>query len=215
MVSIKGVTQRITPKFVKKKLLQKQLKNMYDKWKLEGAVVPPPHAIKQYTISTYQSKRLYSTFIETGTFRGHMVEAQIPFFKNIISIELSEELFLKVKAKFSSFENIKLLQGDSGKVLHQVVPTLEKPSLFWLDGHYSGGKTAKGEKECPIYEELDAIFKSNLKHTILIDDARLFIGENDYPTLIELNDFIQKSGRGEEYTLSSKDDIIRITPLHR
>jgi hypothetical protein len=44
--------------------------------------------------------------------------------------------------------------------------------MFWLDRHYSGGFTAKGEKDCPIIEELDAISNgSHLKHSILIDDA--------------------------------------------
>ena len=82
------------------------------------------------------------------------------------------------------------MQGDSGNVLNQLVPELNSAALFWLDGHYSGGQTAKGEKECPIYEELKSILASSLEHIVLIDDARLFIGQHDYPTIEELKDFV-------------------------
>ena len=56
------------------------------------------------------------------------------------------------------------------------------------------GDTAKGSKFCPIYEELNAIFTSIDKHCLLIDDARLFNGADDYPTLDELKGFILKTG---------------------
>ena len=112
--------------------------------------------------------------------------------------------------KFSSNPDIQILQGDSGLVLHDVVPSLQQQSLFWLDGHYSGGSTAKGEKECPIYGELEAILNSNLKHIILIDDARLFVGENDYPTVNELRQFVEKLD--SSYCYEQEHDVIRITP---
>ena len=61
---------------------------------------------------------------------------------------------------------------------------------FWLDGHYSGGITFKGKKNCPVEDELNAI-EVNLinfsKITILIDDVRCFLSENseysDYPSI--------------------------------
>lgn len=59
--------------------------------------------------------------------------------------------------------------------------------LFWLDAHYSGKGTAKGDKESSISHELDIIKTlKNKDHVILIDDAREFTGKNDYPTLDEV-----------------------------
>ena len=43
-----------------------------------------------------------------------------------------------------------ILQGDSTDVLPEVVEKMDEPTLFWLDGHYSGGITASGEQETPI-----------------------------------------------------------------
>ena len=55
--------------------------------------------------------------------------------------------------------------------------------LFWLDGHYSGEGTGGCDEVCPIIAELRLIAQSKRKdHCILIDDARLFIGEDGYPT---------------------------------
>jgi hypothetical protein len=146
--------------------------------------------------------------IETGTYLGDMVEAQRNHFKRIYSIELSEKLFNRAKKRFKDHPQITILNGDSGIVLNKLIPDIDKPALFWLDGHYSGGITAKAEKECPVPEELEAILKSQMPHIILIDDARLFNGTNDYPTINEIKSIIAKSGK--EYLVEVKDDIIRL-----
>ena len=92
-------------------------------------------------------------------------------------------------------------------MLSQIVNKLSEPAIFWLDGHYSAGMTAKGDKECPIYEELEAIFAGkNLNHVLLIDDARCFVGQGDYPTIDELTKFIRK--HNPAYKLEIKKDII-------
>jgi hypothetical protein len=69
---------------------------------------------------------------------------------------------------------------------------LNEPAIFWLDGHYSGGFTAMGEKETPVYEELKIIFSNKQDHVILIDDARLFNGNDGYPTFDDLKIFIHQ-----------------------
>lgn len=183
-------------------------KKQYDEWVKNGCPVPPPHIAKQITIAEYQQKYGYNILVETGTFMGDMVQAQKERFKKIISIELSEQLFEKAKARFRDDAGITIVQGDSGKVLPAILKDIDEPVLFWLDGHYSAGATAKGDKECPIYEEIDAIFSAKkLDHAILIDDARLFIGEGDYPAIDALTEYVKS--KNENYQVEVKHDVIR------
>jgi hypothetical protein len=158
---------------------------------LPGALQPISHDLKKISVANYQKITNYKLLIETGTYIGIMVEAQLDNFKKIYSIELDEKLYLDAVEKFKNFQHVSILYGDSGKVLYNLMPLITEPTIFWLDGHYSGGITALGDKECPILEELKAIFTSEeLAHLILIDDARLFLGKNDYPTVDELKSYI-------------------------
>jgi hypothetical protein len=85
---------------------------------------------------------------------------------------------------------------------------INEPAIFWLDGHYSAGITAKGDKECPIFEELNAILNKNeFNHILLIDDARCFIGEGDYPTIEELTNYVKT--KDKSYQVVVEHDIIR------
>ena len=209
--SIKKVLISIIPKIVllplKNWLIRREIIRV---WRNSGYSVPIPALVKQMVILNYQKKYNYSTLIETGTYLGDMVEAQKTNFKKVISIELGMDLFLKAKERFKSDKNVQIFQGDSGKVLPQILQGLKDPAIFWLDGHYSAGITAKGDKICPIFEELDAIFdNSNLNHILLIDDARDFVGEGDYPTIERLTDYIKS--KNERYTVQVKHDIIRYT----
>ena len=177
-------------------------------WKKNGCPVPPPHLVKQETISEYQKQFGYTTLIETGTYMGDMVDEQKKRFKKIISIELGVDLFEKAKKRFRNDKNVLIMQGDSGKVLPKIVLDLKEPAIFWLDGHYSAGITAKGDKECPIFEELNSIFISNkFNHILLIDDARCFIGEGDYPSIEKLTEYIRN--KNKNYKVEVKHDIIR------
>jgi len=179
-------------------------------WERNGCPVPPPHVVKQRIIKEYQQRYKYSTFIETGTYLGDMVEAQKSSFKKLISIELSSELYLKARNRFKNDSNVLIVQGDSGKQLPEILRTLTEPAIFWLDGHYSEGKTAKGDKDCPIFEELDAILGHSIyAHVILIDDARYFVGKGDYPQVEALAEYIL--GKNQNYKMEVKHDIIRFT----
>ena len=173
-----------------------------------GEPVPPPHEVKRKFIMDYQNKYGFSTFIETGTCEGNMVEAQKNIFDKIISIELSERLWNIAIMRFKDIDKITILHGDSANVLPVLLKKISEPCVFWLDGHYSGGGTAKGNKVCPIYQELAAIFNNSNRHIILIDDARLFSGKNDYPTIEALTAYIK--AKSDSYTLSIENDIIAI-----
>ena len=204
------VKLKLTPNSVinKRRMLNEFV--VFNDWLRSDCQGLPPHVFKQNTIFEYQKKSGFDTLVETGTYYGDMVEAQKSFFKKIYSIELSNKLYQMAKKRFKSNVNVEIVQGDSGKMLSVIVNKLTKPAIFWLDGHYSAGITAKGDKECPIFEELDAIFKGEIKnHILLIDDARCFVGQGDYPTFDELSKFIQDRNPG--YKLEIKKDILCYT----
>ena len=193
------------------KILRKlRNKIRFHKWKQNGCPAPPPHIVKQMTIKEYKDKYNYEVLVETGTFLGDMVEAQKKRFRQIYSIELGVDLFNKAVKRFKKDKNITIIQGDSGKVLPKILLEINEPAIFWLDGHYSASITAKGEKECPIFEEIDAILNNpKFNHVLLIDDARCFIGKGDYPTIDQLTAYIK--GKNEKYQVEVKHDIIRYT----
>jgi hypothetical protein len=116
-----------------------------------------------------------NVFIETGTWCGDTTSLAIDFgFKRIFTIELSEKHYQNALVRFSKNKNVVCLSGDSSDVLPILLEKINEPIVFWLDGHWSGGDTAKGILEVPLLKELDAISKSPIKsHTILIDDVRL------------------------------------------
>ncbi len=182
-----------------------------EQWQQAGSSIPPPHQYKQAVIEAYQRAAGLDVLVETGTFMGHMVEAQRRNFKQIHSIEISEKLWADVVKRFEQYKHIHLHLGDSSHRLPEIVAQLECPALFWLDGHYSAGETGKGETECPIFAELDAIFNdAPHDHIILIDDARCFVGEHDYPTIDELKAYLSQKNTNFECTV--KNDLIRIVP---
>jgi hypothetical protein len=120
-------------------------------------------------------KKDFNFFVETGTHTGHTVRNMIPHFDNIHTIELSEEYYQDNIPKFKDFNNVNLYLGDSSKVLDEIIDKFTNNTVFFLDGHWSGGDTAQGEKDCPLLEELNIITnKFNNKALIIIDDYRLF-----------------------------------------
>ena len=183
---------------------------IYSEWLKNDKPIPVPHIVKQKAIGSYKNEYGIDIFVETGTYLGDMVQAQLSQFKKIISIELGEKLYKKARKRFRKYNHVEILQGDSGVKLKGVVANLDACAVFWLDGHYSGGITAQGNLNCPIYAELDAIFsRGDLDHVILIDDARHFVGAEDYPTIEELKKYVNDKRVG--YDCLVQDDIIRFS----
>jgi hypothetical protein len=181
------------------------------RWMAHGFSGVAPPSIKRKILMAYLHKFALKNFIETGTYLGDTL-AYMAHDKNIhcISIELADNYYKQAKIRFEPYANIKLLHGDSGALMPDVVKQLNVPALFWLDGHYSGGLTAQGDNDTPVSAELEAIFTSQCKkHVILIDDARCFNGSNGYPHLDDLLNIVRQRSC---YAVEVSADIIRITP---
>ncbi|MEX2442983.1 MAG: hypothetical protein WD492_05235 [Alkalispirochaeta sp.] len=212
--------KQLLKKIIKKTPLYTPLRNSINarkrkseliNWERNGKPVPPPHLVKQRTIRSFAEKYELKILIETGTYYGEMVEAMKRDFNQIYSIELSKELYMKAKQRFDRNGNIRIIHGDSGVELGKLVTTINEPILFWLDGHYSAGVTAKGDKDTPIYEELEHIFNSpNKGHVIIIDDARIFGTDPAYPSIEELSKFVRT--KRPDTKIEVENDSIRILP---
>ena len=180
-------------------------------WRRDGFGTPPPHTVKIGMLAHYMRTYGLKKFIETGTFRGSTLHKMARLGFDCTSIELADGLYEAAIAKFAHYPNVKLIHGDSGVVIPKILETLNEPALFWLDGHYSGGPTAQGDKFTPVAEELDAILRHPISgHVVLIDDARCFTGEDDYPPLHELLTAVAENGR---YTYQVHCDSIHLLPI--
>lgn len=180
-----------------------------ENWKLKGAPLPPPHEYKQQVIIGYSNQFHLKTLVETGTFMGFMIDVMRYRFSKIFSIELDQKLYENATVRFASAKHIEILQGDSSAVLGTLLKRINEPSLFWLDGHYSEGITAKGELNTPIIGELKHILTDTVKdHVVLIDDARCFNGKDDYPTIEYLEKYVEELR--PDLFFNVENDIIRI-----
>ncbi|NCD23206.1 MAG: hypothetical protein EOL90_09735 [Spartobacteria bacterium] len=192
-------------------ILRKREQRRLAEWRENGRPLPPPPAAKQLNLLAYSQKYGLRVLVETGTYRGDTVHALRNDFDRIYSIELSPALHAEAQDRFRGSRNIELIQGDSGEKLADLMPRLDRPTLFWLDGHYSAGVTAKGDKATPIFEELGHVFAdTSNRHVVVIDDARLFGTDPGYPSMEELCRFIRSKNPAVD--IAVQDDSIRITP---
>ena len=182
-------------------------KRAYARWLRSGKPLPPPRIVKQNHITRSRETTGCRILVETGTYLGDMIFFQLKNFKRLYSIELDEQLYRDARRRFKNCPHVTIIQGDSAEKLQSVVDQVEEPAVFWLDGHYSGGITALGNKVTPIFEELKIIFSKKMRHVILIDDARLFNGTDGYPSLEDLRNFIFQYYPGQHIEVN--DDCIQ------
>lgn len=134
-------------------------------------------------------------FIETGTYLGETTVWASSIFKNVYTIEISEEIYKKTSIKYKDVSNINFYLGDSKDILPEIIPNIKGKALFWLDGHWCGRNTGGKFNECPIFMELDQAVKTE-DPVILIDDLRYFLGPNpndygeNYPSLNNILKFL-------------------------
>lgn len=134
----------------------------------------------------------YKTFVETGTYMGGTVINMDPFFEKIYTVEITPKYHHFAKENYSKYvweaekhgiktdNQVQFLLGDSDEVFRQLLPTLNGPAIFFLDGHWSCEDTGHGKKHVPLLEELthiNSLFKG--KAILIIDDFRLFETDTD------------------------------------
>jgi hypothetical protein len=175
-------------------------------WKFHGGG-PTPGGVKVRWIRRFQRLYKINVLIETGTYRGDMIAATRYNFRTIYSIEMDPRLHQLAAKRFSSFPGVHLLRGSSDQMLADLLPTISERCLFWLDAHFAGEGTAKGDLGCPILGEFAALEQHHIKdHVILIDDADYFKGTHGYPTLLCVEERIKIIN--SSYRVEVKDNIV-------
>jgi hypothetical protein len=147
--------------------------------------------------------------IETGTYLGDFIAYIRDCAKEVYSVEISTSLYQDAKRRFHNERKVHLVQGDSQIILPTIVEGQSRRCFFWLDAHYSSGITA-GLEEPPILKELEAILNSSyrrrLNHLIVIDDAREFTGANNYPTIEQIRNLVDRTS--PTWVVEVRDDMI-------
>lgn len=168
------------------KAWKREQKKLRD-WKLNGYALPAPQTVKQHVFKRYAIPT--ALWVETGTYVGTTTEFLAGNYSYVHTIEPQKEYFDKAIKKFSD-KNVAVHHGTSEQIMPILLPQLSGSINFWLDGHYSGGDTYKGDRECPIIKELEAI-SDNIsrleKFVIFIDDIRCFTSEPPDPGYPNVN----------------------------
>jgi hypothetical protein len=201
---MKSIIKKLLPKKLRKflvELLQIQ------RWRARGYLENAPQLVKQNLFVKYGVPQ--AQWVETGTHLGETTDFLSKNYSFVYSIEPGKELYKNAMKKFLN-QNVELFNGVSEDVMPSLLPRLKGDINFWLDGHYSAGVTFKGNKNCPVEEELIAI-KNNLlnftKVSILIDDIRCFLPTNttysDYPSI----DFLVDWARVNNFNWRVEQDV--------
>lgn len=112
-------------------------------------------------------------------------------FDHLVSIELSPRLARRARRRFAEDDRIEILEGDSGDLLGEVLQRLARPAVLWLDGHYSGPLTARGDVDTPLLREIqEALRHGTEEDVVLVDDARLLDSDPAYPRLETFRELI-------------------------
>jgi hypothetical protein len=123
---------------------------------------------------TPYSNKKFPAFVETGSAAGNTIFQMAGHFDEIHSIELSTVFYEHCKKRFFGNKNINLHQGDSVLLLKPIIEKISNNIIYFLDGHWSGGDTARGSVDVPLIEELKLISQNKFASIIVIDDYRLF-----------------------------------------
>ena len=79
----------------------------------------------------------YPTCVETGTCQGYSTEIIAGLFPRMYTIEVKQDLYERALDSF----DVTCILGDSAEELPRLIPQLDKPTVFFLDAHWSGDQT--------------------------------------------------------------------------
>jgi hypothetical protein len=154
-------------------------------------------------------------FIETGTYLGTTMPWASTTFRKVWTIEINPDYQRQAKINAGNVANVSFLLGNSRDRIAEVCGALDGPALFWLDAHAGAGYFGPDEN-CPLLEELQAVFGSPHPHCILVDDARAFLAAPpppfDYRKWPSLDQIMAVVLARSGYHVTAIADVLIIVP---
>ena len=132
--------------------------------------------------SKYLLNYMSKILVETGSGKGGGIKTAINIgFKEVYSIEIDKDRYNICVHKFRNHPNVHLYLGSSVDLLPLVLEKINEKATFLLDAHVmSKDETYDANYICPLLVELELILEhgiaNRVKHSILIDDTKLFNG---------------------------------------
>lgn len=172
-------------------------------------------------IRSYAEAHECRMFVETGTAEGETLFALYDDFDLLVTIDISEHKYYPFIGNSFDKPNIRPYFGSSDRVLRELIPKCVEPAVFWLDAHWTPDEISNQKLDAwditPILNEILQILWDGVPHVILVDDARLFGTEIGYPTMEDLESQLkfvaERHCDGFTYSMTVKDDIIRLVPV--
>jgi hypothetical protein len=169
------------------KMLKRRVNPTLLLWANKKFNLPAPQLIKVNTLARNGIRK--GDWVETGTYLGDTTKFLAKKFPKslIYSLEPDKKLFQFAKLRLKKFKNIRLVNASSEEYFDKIVKDRRSATNFWLDGHFSGDVTFKGDKISPILIELEIIekyIKQMPKISVFVDDIRDFNNDlkSGYPS---------------------------------
>jgi hypothetical protein len=164
-----------------------------------------PHSFSKYRQLIAVARRTGArVLIETGTFRGVTTRRCARHFSRIYTIELDHDLAVMAKRTLKAYRNCEVIEGDATREVTKILKRSDVGNdlLLFLDGHFSGIGTARGECEEPALDVLKVIANHKRRVAgIVIDDFREFGCQPGWPTKGELLKSVEQLFPGREFTI--------------
>jgi hypothetical protein len=149
--------------------------------------VPPPAAKRRHLLELFTTTG-HRLFVESGTYLGDTSAFFAPHADRVVSVEIDPDLAAKARARFAATPNVEIVLGDAQTAIPEILREHGAPAFVWLDGHYSGEGTGRGDSDEPAVDiirrlgEIETVSGS----TIVVDDLRTFGRVPGVPNLPDL-----------------------------
>lgn len=126
--------------------------------------------------------------IETGTYHGNTTEWMAQNFENVYTCESNQTYFDIASKVLEPFPNVTNKLQDSRQFLESVLPTLDGPTIVFLDAHWYDN---------PLLGEIVAIGKYGKRPILAIHDFKVpgkpEFGYDTYPGIVYEWNYIKKA----------------------